>query len=126
MGLIDQIKADIEDITSNAEEFGWPLTFTSPDGASTVAVTGLYTKHHIGIDPESNKQVNVKNSHCSVSEKFFTDAGYPCRNAANEVSMKRHKVQTTDVNGLAQTYLVQEAFADETTGLIVFILGDFE
>jgi hypothetical protein len=126
MGLIDQIKSDIEDITSNAEEFGWPLIFTTPDAAGTVTVTGLYTKHHIQIDPESGRQINVKNAHCSVSEKFFTAAGYPCRDANNEVQMKRHKVRTTDVSGITWDYVVQESFADETTGLIVFILGDFQ
>lgn len=124
--LIDIIKADIEDITSNEGEYGTSMVFESPDASQQITVSGLYTKHHIGINPETGKQINVKNAHCSVSEKFFVDGGYVVRNSANEVLMKGHKVTVTDVSGITWTYVVQESFADETIGLIVFILGDFE
>lgn len=125
-GLIDIIKADVEHITSNEAEYGKALHFTSPDGSQEIDVTGLYTKHHIEFDPQTGKQLNVKNAHCSVSEQLFVNGGYQVRNAANEIIMKDHRVRVTDVSGITWTYVVREWHADETIGLIRMILGDFE
>lgn len=125
MGLIDQIKADIEQITSDQNEFGVQQEWIAPTG-ETATITGLFTKHHLAIDPETGKQINVKNAHCSFSEKFLVDAGYPVRNSDNEVSLKNHLVRILDSTGILWTYKIQEWFPDRTIGLIVCILGDYE
>lgn len=122
--LTDQAKADIEQITSNLDEFGIAISLTSLTNV-TVDVKGLHTKHHISIDTDDNL-VNTKNAHIAISEKFLTDAGYPVRNAAGEVSLFNHKVTVKDSTGLNKQYVIREFFPDETIGLIVCILGDFE
>lgn len=122
--LTDQAKADIEQITSNLDEFGITISLTSLTNV-TVDVKGLHTKHHTDIDTDGNL-VNTKNAHIAISEKFLTDAGYPVRNSAGEVSLFNHKVTVKDSTGLNKQYVIREFFPDETIGLIVCILGDFE
>lgn len=125
MGLLNDIKEDIRAITSDTNGFGVELTFTAPTGEVAV-VAGLHTKHHMGFDVESGKDVNIKNAHCSVSEALLTEAGYPVRNAAGEVFLRDHQVQAVDSTGTLCKYVVAEWIPDETIGLILCILGDKE
>ena len=124
MSLIAQAKEDWKTITSNADEFGIEMTLTAPTG-ETATVTGLHTKHHLGIDKEG-AAVNAKNAHVSVSEELLTAAGYPVRNDAGEVNLKSHRVSVADSTGTAKEYVVAQWFPDETVGVIVMILTDFE
>ena len=124
MGLIAQIQQDIKQITSNADEFGVTLSFVSPDG-DEATITGLATKHHFSIDTEG-RPVNAKNAHCSFSEELLTEVGYPVRNSRDEVSLKGHKVSWMDSTGKQCEYVIEEWYPDETIGLIVCILGDYE
>ncbi len=120
MGLIEQIKADIEQITSNLDEFGVELTLVAPT-AETVTITGLHTKHNINFDTDGNK-INSLNAHASFSEKFLTDANYPVRNADGEVDLKRHRLSAKDSTGIVKHYVINETWPDETIGLIVCVL----
>lgn len=120
MGLIAQIKADIEQITSNSNEFGVELTLVAPEG-QTATVTGLHTKHNINFDTEGNK-INSLNAHASFSEKFLIDADYPVRNSEGEVDLKRHRLSAKDSTGIVKHYIINESWPDETLGLIVCIL----
>lgn len=125
MGLIDKAKADIEQITSNLNEWGVSMVLTAVPGLESVTIVGLHTKHRILIDTDGNF-VNTKNAHISVSEKFLTEAGYPVRNGSGEVSLINHRVSVKDSTGLVKEYVITEAFPDETIGLICCILGDYE
>jgi hypothetical protein len=122
MGLQEQAKADIEQITSNSDEWGVEMTLIAPD-SSTVTITGLHSKHHLGVNNEGVR-VNAKNAHVSFSEKFLTDADYPVRNTAGEVNLKNHQVSVKDSTGMVWDYVIREWYPDETIGFIVCILGD--
>jgi len=122
MGLRELAKTDIEDFTSNLNEFGLEATFTTPDGLISVDVVGIEGKISMGFDMDTGKEVNAQKASISVSEKFFIDADYPVRNAAGEVSMKRHKVDYIDSTGEMCYFEVMEQFPDESVGLIVFLL----
>lgn len=124
MSLLDDIRQDIADITSDSEGFGQEIVLTAPD-ATTLTITGLHTKIHLGVDTDGN-MVNSKKAHVSFAEKFLTDASYPVRNTKGEVDLKKHKVDVKDSTGLVKNYLVKEWFPDETLGLIVCILEDRE
>lgn len=124
MGLLARAKADYERITSDLNGFAAEITLTAPDN-TTVTVNGLHTKHHLSIDTDGN-QVNTKNPHISISEKFLTDLEYPVRNSSGEVMMYGHKVLVADSTGNLCSYVIRETFPNETVGLIVCILGDFE
>ena len=124
MSLINQIQKDILSITTNSTEFGVAINLEAPT-AETIDIIGLHTKHHLGIDTDGN-QVNTKNAHISFSEDAFIDSGYPIRNLNGEVSLKNHIVTAKDSTGNNKKYIIREWFPDETIGLIVCILGDYE
>lgn len=125
MGLIDTINKDIQNITTNKNGFGVDINVTTPDGLTSVDVVGIHTKHHFGLN-EDGQQVNTKNAHIAISEKTLLDAGYTVRGANEEVQMVDHKVIVKDSSGVDKNYIIRQCFPDETIGLIVFILGDFE
>ncbi len=126
MSLKDQAKADIEKITGNANDFAQVMTFVSPTPpGQTAIVNGLHTKHHLGVNTDGI-EINTENGHVSVSEKALTDKGYTVRNSAGEVDLKGHKVTVKDSTGTDVTYIIREWFQNETIGLIVCMLGDFE
>ncbi len=122
MGLIDQAKSDIKDITSNPDEFGVSITFTAPTGEIAI-INGLHSKHHMSMDTEGN-MINGKNAHISVSEELLTAQNYPVRKDG-EVKLNDHKVSVKDSTGISKNYVIREGFPDETIGLITCILGSF-
>lgn len=124
VGLIDQAKADIKQITGNSDEFGIELLFEAPT-SETATVIGLHTKHHLGVDTDGNR-VNSKNAHISISEELLTELNYPVRDSSGEVNLKNHKVTAKDSTGNPATYVIREWYPNETIGLITCILGDFE
>jgi len=123
MSFLDQVKADIEQITGDADGMTRSLFMQAPTG-ETATITGLHTKHHLSVDTDGNN-VNGKNAHISFSEKYLTDLSYPVRNSAGEVNLRDHKVTVLDSTGNDWTYSINEWYPDETIGLIVCILGDF-
>ena len=124
MGLFDQAKKDIQQITSNSDEWGVELTFISPAGLS-VKTYGVHTKHHLGYDTEGNR-VNTKNASFSVSEQNLIDLNYPIRNEHNNVNLGGHKIDAKDSTGTLCHYVINQWFPDESVGLIVCILSELE
>lgn len=122
MNLIDRAKQDWQKFTSSASGFGRTLTLIAPN-TTEIEIIGLATKHHLGIDEDGNA-ISTKQVHVSFSEKLATDLSYPIRNANGEVDIIGHTIKTNNANGLEITYVVQEAFPDETIGVIVCILGE--
>lgn len=121
MGLIEQAKSDIKDITSNLDEWAVSITFTAPTG-EIATVNGLHSKHHMSMDTDGNR-INSKNAHISVSEELLTAKNYPVRNKKGEVKLNDHKVNVKDSTGISKNYVIREGFPDETIGLITCILG---
>lgn len=100
------------------------ITITTPTNDMTVSLTGFATKHWINFDSDGNP-INSKNAHISFDEKILIDANYPLRNAKGEVSLLKHIVAYPDSTGVVKKYVVRESFPDETLGLIVCILHDY-
>ena len=126
MGIIEQAKLDVQDITSNLDGFGVTLTLTAPT-SETIDVVGLHTKHHLSLDFETGRALNSTNAHCSFSETELIDLGFiSIRNSKGEVDLKGYKVDIKDSTGTLKNYVIKEWFPDETVGLIVCILGQYE
>ncbi len=124
MGLIDQARADIKDITSNSNDFGVSGEFIAPSG--DVAVCNcIHTKHYMAFTAEG-EMINSKKASIAVAESSLTDLNYPTRNTTGEVHFEFHKVNIADSTGIVKNYIASEWFPDENVGLIVLILGDFE
>ena len=124
MGLIEQAQQDIKDITTNLDGWGVDMKLVAPD-LTELDLQGLHAKHHMGYDTEGN-MVNTKNAHVSISEDILADAGYPYRDANDEVNLNGHLVTVKDSTRLDITYIIREWYPDETIGLIVCILGVYE
>jgi hypothetical protein len=125
MGLLEQARADIKQITGNTDEFAVNATFRAPaPGNQTMTIPVIHTKHHLGQDSEGRPK-NTKNAHISFSESAVP-AEYPIRNTTGEVSLHGHQVTVKDSTGTDKQYMIREWFPDETLGLIVCIMGDFE
>lgn len=124
MGLLEQAKQDIQEITTDLDEWGVEMTLTAPT-SETITLNGLHTKHHMAVEADTNKQVNSKNAHISISEQLLIDGNYPYTQDG-EVMLNGHKVVVKDSTGTECTYVIRESFPDRTIGLIVCILGDFE
>lgn len=118
---IEDARRDIQEISQG--EFGVDIKITNLANFS-VNLKGLISLHHLGIDPENGQQVNTKNVHCSLSEVKLNSLGYVTRNANNEVNLKAHKVEFKNALGILGKYRINETYPNETTGLIVCILGD--
>jgi len=119
MGLIDNINADIASITSNLNDFGVSIEMITPNGTATT-INGIHTKHHLGIDTDGN-MVNSKKASIAFSETFLN-----CRNSNEEVALTNYRVSVKDSTGIVKEYIVQQWFPDETIGLIVCILEDYD
>lgn len=122
MGLIDQAKADIAQITSNQDDFAVEIKLTAPDG-TVKNTTGLHTKIHLGVSTDGT-MVNSRKAHISFSEVNLT--GYPLRNIRGEVDLRNHNMEVKDSTGITKKYTIQQFFPDETIGLIVCIVEDYE
>ena len=124
MSLYDQAKADIAQITSNSAEWGTDITIEDRNG-NTCVIQGIWSKHHLGIDTEGNR-VNTRNAHVSFHENQTIAQGWNIRNAETEVNIIGYKMYLIDSTGELKSYVIKQSFPNETTGLIVCILGQYE
>jgi hypothetical protein len=118
---LSQLQSDIAKIQTGA--FTQDITFTTPDGNTTVTVKGFVSKHNMSVDPATGLPVNQRNAHISVNEKTLTDESYPTR-VGGEITLKDHKV-SFDLLGNTLTFLIDSSMPSETTGAIVCTLGKF-
>jgi len=100
------------------------IRLETPDGTTSLETTGWATKHWINFDTVGNA-ANSKNAHICLDEESLSLAGYPVRNANQEVYMLKHRVFVKDSSGVEKNYVVIEHFPSESFGLIVCILGDY-
>ncbi len=121
----DRAQSDWKRFSGDVDGWGTAIKVTTPDGVTSVDVSGIAVKHHINIDTEG-LTVNSKNSHCSISEELLVDAGYVVRDSDQEVDMVNHRVEWVDSSGVLKRYVIRESYPDEKVGVIVMILGDFE
>lgn len=123
MGLIEQARKDLQQITSNLDEFGVSVSFAAPT-LETAEIVCLAIKHHLDFNNEGIS-VSTKTARVSFSEKLLTDLGYPTRNAKGEVNLAGHTVTWADSTGTDKKYVIGEWFADETLGFIFCKLKDY-
>lgn len=124
MGILDQARLDMQQITGNSSDFGVSISFTAPT-SETATVIGFHTKHHMAYT-EEGERINHKTASIAVAEKLLTDEGYPTRNAAGEIDFSGHLVSVVDSTGNSKDYICEQWFPDEALGLIVLILGGYD
>jgi len=101
------------------------ISLETPDGNTSVDVTGYSTKHWLRFQDEISV-VNTKSAHICISEEELTEKLYPVRNQSNEVELYNHRVKVVDSSKEVRNYIVSETYPNETLGLIVCILSDIQ
>jgi hypothetical protein len=99
-------------------------TLSTPDNATTLAITGLGTGTWMVFeDQRQNKPVNSRSNSFDIPEAQLIAAAYPYKNANGKIDLRKHKVIVTDNNGLQGTFTITEDHYNATLGLVVVILG---
>lgn len=127
MSILDLARADMQFITTDTTGgFAVNITFTSPTG-TVATIGGLYTKHREQYDNDG-RPINTKKVHIGFSETVLNAAGYPTRpgGPGTEVDMKGALATLSDSTSIATQYIIEQWWPDDTLGLIVCMLGDYE
>lgn len=125
MSLIDIARGHLETITTDDSiGFSQDVTFTTPDGLTTVTVKALHTVHSRDHDTEGFETTG-KVASVAVKESVLTDESYPTRNASGVVNMEGHRVSSVDSTGNVRTYVVGDRRPDSELGLLVLMLMNF-
>lgn len=118
-----QARQDIEDITTNTNEWAKALSFIAPTG-ETATINGVHVKHHMPVEDDGDI-VNSRVARATFVWKLLEDQGYPTtKNDA--LNFDKHQLSVADSTGTQKHYIIREWFPDITTGLVVCILGDKE
>ncbi len=121
MGLMDQIIQDVQQFTSNKNDFGVDLILISPTNV-TKTVAGYFGDHSLAFDENGNPVTGRKVTVC-VHEQSLIDAGYPSVRTANgAITMQGHFVQIKYPNGLILPFIVDFCQPDYTVNLITLFL----
>ncbi len=102
--------------------FNDDIMVSTPDGQTTITVTGLTTGIWVNTDTMGNT-VDKDSSHVAIPEQAFIDQGYTVRNQLGKVALKGHLVQVKDNIGTLRNFTVERCEPNVTTGLIMLILG---
>jgi len=124
MSLLDKIKRDAQRILSNGDEYAVDITFINAE-LTTATIKGLHAKRHLPVYTDGNP-INTRTSYISFAEAVLSEAGYPVRNTKGEVSLVAHRVNVADSTGESKSFVIQETYPDETLGIIIGILGEYE
>lgn len=116
MSILEAAKADAKNIISGG--FSVPIVLETPSGDKEKETRGLNTNHHLGFNSDG-LPVSAQNVHICVDEADLD--GYPVRNAENKVDLYRHKVTVKE-----QVFVVSDQYPNNTLGLIVLILSDWQ
>lgn len=119
MSLLDAIRRDAVNITSNSSDFATQITVSKGDVGVTVG--GIAGRHHFGLD-ELGNVVNTMQAHCAIAEQVLIDAGLNLRNAKGLIATGGITISWTDTSGRNGNYTVKSIRPDETIGLLTFIL----
>lgn len=121
MGLRARAAADTKTILENTEDAGWELTITNPDGDS-VNVVGHTNDIGLTIDPETGIPVVGRTASASVCISSVQPViGMPT--GVHLSTSKPWLVATTDINGNALSYKIEQVHVDRTIDVMVLILG---
>jgi hypothetical protein len=116
--MINRIRKDIDLITQ--KDFAVDLIFNNLNDVE-VTVKGLMSKHNLIYDPTTGLPIKGKNIHCAVTTRVLDLVEYPYKNAGGEIAISGHHVTFE-----GKEYVINETLPNETTGLIVIILGEYE
>jgi len=125
MSLRTQIEADNTEITTNTNDFGWPVTIIDPDGLSKSLV--CYSADiSQAIDPDTGVVVSGRSASIAISISSLTEAGFAgLPEGIADSSSKPWRVNFDDTALNSYTFKVRESNPDRTAGLVVCYLESY-
>jgi hypothetical protein len=121
MSVLDRARFDIKRFSKEIS-----LTFFRIAGQNEKTVSGVASRHHLGIDLETGLNINSRQVYCSISESNLNTAGYITRDANGNVNLVNTFVKWADSTGITRTYKITECFPDDTLGYLTCILGQWQ
>lgn len=113
-GLINQ---EIKLILENEDDFGTPITFTTPDGSHTATINGLAIVIGTKVDQRTGSLVIGTSASITFVESSLTDQEYPTR-VNNILDINKHRVQFTEENGNVLFYTITGQIPSASIGVI--------
>lgn len=126
MSLRDQAASDLLGILEDSSGgFGWPLTITSPEGASA-AITGFSTDIGTTIDPETGALVAARRASVAIPIARLTAHGLAIPRGIADQSARPWVVTFADIEGASRTYKVSQAMPDRALGVVTCMLEAYK
>ena len=123
MGLRDVASADLKTIVESTNDFGWPVTVTSPAGTA-VAMVGLSTDVAQTIDPDTGQAVSGRRASVTFAMSTLLAAfGELPRGVSDGPPWV---VRFNDIAGAAHVFQVLEALPDRALGCVVCLLDFYK
>lgn len=123
--MIDLLAAARQDMQTIATTGGFTadISLSTPDGSASASITGLSTGRWESYTDGQGNPVNSRSRHIAIPEQTLAGLNYPVRNAGGEVAMTNHRIVVKDVDGQERKYVISQCHPNETTGLLVCLLG---
>jgi len=125
MGLREEAAADFHAITTDADDFGWPITVTDPAGASQPLV-GFANDISQAIDPETGQIVSGRFATIALSIRALTAAGLGLPVGISDSKTTPWTVQFTDPSLNAFLFKVSKTDPDRSIESVVCFLELFK
>jgi hypothetical protein len=125
MGILDLARKDLDLFMSSARNFSVKITITNPSTGQSAELIGLHSKHWFKVDYESGIVVDTRNAHVSITTAELIRQYFDFYNSKNEIYIKGFIIKVADSSGIEKEYKITAQFPDETTGVIVCMLGDY-
>ncbi len=118
MSLRAVAAADAKAIVEDPNGFAWPITVTSPAGATHVML-GLTKDIAATIDPETGIVVSGRSASVTLSLASLAALGLGMPKNVPEKTSKPWVVQFYDTAGLLHVFKVSDSMPDLTYGIVV-------
>ena len=125
MGILDLARKDLDLFISSAKNFSVKITITNTSTGETAELIGLHSKHWFKVDYESGIIVDTRNAHISISTAELIRQYFNFYNSKKEIYIKGFIIKVADSSGIEKDYKITAQYPDETTGVIVCMLGDY-
>ena len=130
MALRDTIRANNKRfLTSLRTADVCPVIFKTADKSVTVTVNAMCDKHSLKVDMETGALVKGQTARVTVHEDALTDVGFPTRitkNGYSVLNLKECLVTFNQQAGIDFTGKISEIYPEETIGIIVCELKQYE
>lgn len=127
MGLRTLAEADLGLILEDqAAGFGWPITLTSPQGATSRDLIGYSDDIAQAIDPDTGQLVSGRLVSVALRVSTLAAQGFALPYGVADQASRPWVVQFNDINANPYTFKVRQANPDRALGIVVCILEGYD